>query len=255
VKENVFRVGILNIGSFLVDGHSAKLEELRLYLSNCKLDSIGLTECNAHWKMIPVHYSMAERTKGWWEKMHVNIAYYAEYKSLSKHQAGGVCQWSINKGAHRAMEVRQDTRGLGRWVWTRYRGRNGVLLRVVTEYRPVMNKTGVLSVWNQQKNYFESVHEDRCPREMFVQDLAAVATQWLATGDQLVIKGNVNKDIRTCGLSSRLQDMGMVEISTQSHGLVGPATYNRGSAPNDTIYVSPTLQGIQCGYDKFMWDH
>ena len=246
---------MLNIGGFPVDGHSAKLEELRLYLSNCKLDSIGLTECNAHWKMIPVHYNMAERTRGWWENMHINIAYYAEYKSLSKQQAGGVCQWSINKGAHRVMEVGQDTRGLGRWAWTRYRGRNGVSLRVVTVYRPVLNKTGVLSVWNQQKSYFESVREDRCPREIFVQDLAAEATKWLATGDQLVIGGDINEDVRTCGLSTRLHDIGMVEIVTQSHGSEGPATYNRGVAPIDAIYVSPTLQGVRCGYDKFVWDH
>jgi hypothetical protein len=134
VRENVFRIGVLNIGGFPVDGPTAKAEELRMYLTNCRLDLIGLTECNAHWKMIPVHFGMAERTRGWWESLHINMAYYADYPRLAKHQAGGVCQWSINKGAHRVMETGKDPRGLGRWAWTRYRGRNNVSLRVVTVY-------------------------------------------------------------------------------------------------------------------------
>jgi hypothetical protein len=99
-RDNVFRVGMLNIGGFPVDSNSAKAEEIRLYILNCRLDVISLTECNAHWKMIPVQYSMAERTQGWWESLHINQAYYSEYKSLAKYQAGGVCLWSLNKGAH-----------------------------------------------------------------------------------------------------------------------------------------------------------
>jgi hypothetical protein len=62
--------------------------------------------------MILVHYNMAEQTRGWWEILHINVAYYADYPSLAKHQAGGVCQWSINKGAHQVMETGQDFRGL-----------------------------------------------------------------------------------------------------------------------------------------------
>jgi hypothetical protein len=54
VRSDIFRIGVLNIGGFPVDGHGTKSEELRIYLSNCRLDAIGLTECNAHWKMIPV---------------------------------------------------------------------------------------------------------------------------------------------------------------------------------------------------------
>jgi hypothetical protein len=103
-----------------VDGHSAKLEELQMYLSNCRLTAIGLTECNAHWKMIPVQTSMAERTRGWWESLHINSAYYSWYQSLAKYQAEGVSLLSVNKGAHWVMESGQDGRGLGQWAWTKY---------------------------------------------------------------------------------------------------------------------------------------
>jgi hypothetical protein len=50
------------------------------------------------------------------------------------------------------------------------------------------------------------IKEDHCPGEMFVQDLLAKAAQWLKVGDQLVIAGNINKDVRTCTLSQRLQE-------------------------------------------------
>jgi hypothetical protein len=87
-----------------------------------------------------------------------------------------------------------------------------------------MNRTGVSCVWNQQKSYFEST-KDRCPREMFVQDLLAEAAQWLEAGDQLVIAGDMNEDVRTCSLSQQLQEIGMVEILTTTYGKSGPATY------------------------------
>jgi hypothetical protein len=126
---------------------------------------------------------------------------------------------------------------------------------VVTVYRPLLNRTGVLSVWNQQKSYFKTIKEDRCPREMFVQDLAVETAKWLEAGDQLVIGGNINKDVRKCGLTGKLNDMGMIEILTTIHGTEGPSTYNRGSTPIDGIYVAHTLHGLRCGYNKFVWDH
>jgi hypothetical protein len=109
-------------------------------------------------------------------------------------------------------------------------------------YRPVLNRTGVLSVWNQQKSYFELVRQDRCPREMFGQDLLNEMATWLAAGDQLVIGGDINEDVRTCLLTRKLKDVGMVKALTKTPGAEGPSKYNRGLAPNDGIVVSPTLQ-------------
>jgi hypothetical protein len=87
---------------------------------------------------------------------------------------------------------------------------------------------------------------------MFVNDLATETGKWLNEGDQLVIGGDINEDVKTCGLTDKLSNMGMIEILTTTHGTEGPSTYNRGSTPIDGIYVSPTLQGLRCGYDKFV---
>ena len=117
-SDHVLRVGMPNMGGFPCDNNRAKTEELCMYIANCSMDVIGLTECTAHWKMILVQHSMAECTRGWWESMHINVAYYSEYASLTKYQAGGVSLWSVTKGAHRVMESDRDFRGLGRWAWT-----------------------------------------------------------------------------------------------------------------------------------------
>ena len=54
VRSKVFRIGVLNIGWLMAEGYGAKMEELRIYLTKLRLDVIGLTECNVHWKMVPV---------------------------------------------------------------------------------------------------------------------------------------------------------------------------------------------------------
>ena len=177
------------------DRKNPKMQEVRSYITHLKLDVVGLTECNAMWKNIPVHCRLQERTRGWWETLHINSAYFAECPTSARLIAGGVSLWSINKGAHRVMEQGQDPRGLGRWSWTKYRGQQGICLRVVVAYRPVLNKTGALSVWNQQKAFFESINEDRCPREMFVQDICQAITQWVEEGDQIVLGVDANEDI------------------------------------------------------------
>ena len=255
MKSEVFRIGVLNVGGLMADGYGAKMEELRIYLTKLRLDSIGLTECNVHWKMVPVHKCLPERTRGWWEALQITTAYFESYPVLARNQVGGVSLWSINKGAHRVMECGKDRRGLGRWVWTRYWGRGGVNVRVVTAYRPVLNKQGAQSVWNQQKWYFEGIQDDRCPRDAFVDDLCKEVAEWLELGDQLVIGIDANEDVRSGVLTTKLERLGLVENVTAKHGCQGPPTYDRGSVPIDGMFVSRTLRGCRCGYDEFIWDH
>ena len=211
------------------DKKDTKLKEIHSYFSHLKLDIAGITECNVMWKNVPAHCRLHEVTIGWWESLHINAAYFQQCQTALKSLAGGVAVLSINKGAHRVMEQGQDPKGLGRWAWTKYRGQQGVSLRVVVAYRPVLNKSGVLSVWNQQKVFFESKDEDRCPREMFVEDLCAEVVKWLAEGDQLVIGVDANEDVRSSTFGKRLKSLGLEETITAQHGSDGPATYNRGS--------------------------
>ena len=108
-RSNVFRIGFLNVGGLLLDGYGAKMEELGIYLTKLRLDAIGITECNVHWKMVP-----PKRMRGWWVCLQINTAYFEAYQVLARHQAGGVSLWSVNKGAHWVMECGKDGgHGLG----------------------------------------------------------------------------------------------------------------------------------------------
>ena len=168
---NTFRIGLLNTGGIPVDATNLKTTILRQYITKVRPDAIALTETNVHWKNVAVQGRLPEGTLGWWESLNLNTAYYEEYNAGSSFQPGEVSLWSINKAAHRVMEKGVDPRGLGRWAWTRYKGRDGVALRVVAAYRPVLNKEGIMSVWSQQRSFFNDRNEDRCPRDLFTADL------------------------------------------------------------------------------------
>ena len=96
-------------------------------------------------------------------------------------------------GVHQVMECGKDPQGLGRWAWTRYRGWQGVNICVVVAYRPVLNKSGSLSVWNQQTSIFKGIKGDWC-----LKDLCREVSQWLESSDQLVVGLDVNDDVRNC---------------------------------------------------------
>ena len=262
---NSFRIGFLNHGGFPVlscripasqaRNCICKNCELRAFISQHRFDVIGLAESNLHWRNVPVEDRLQERTRQWWECIHMSTAYFQKFNAASASQHGGVTLWSINKAAHRVTTSGQDTDGLGRWTWTQYRGRNNVSLRVVTAYRPVRNTTGAMSVWNQQRSYFDDKNDDRCPRELFNLHLADAIRTWLAAGDQLVVALDANEDVRYGTVYQFLLDLGLKEAIIDQHGPAGPSTFAYGSCPIDGLFVSSTLLGLRCGYTGYWHGH
>mgnify|MGYP003529804912 CR=1 FL=1 len=192
---------------------------------------------------------------GWFEALGINTAYYEKHEAGSIFQPGGVSLWSIGVGIHQTQSTGQDPSGLGRWAWTRYRGRQGIHLRVVTAYRPVLNTSGALSVWNQQKAHFEAKDDDRCPRAIFTEDMPKEIRNWKEEGDQIVIGIDANEDVHTGKLAKAFRDKGLIELCTESNGQNGLTTYNRGQRPIDGIFVTSTLMASRCGYLPFEFDH
>jgi hypothetical protein len=69
------------------------------------------------------------------------------------NQWGGVGIPSMTKAAHRVANSGTDKTGMGRWTWTRFRGRNNVMLRIITGYRPHRNLEGAQSVYEHLHRY------------------------------------------------------------------------------------------------------
>jgi hypothetical protein len=262
-QQDTLRIGHLNVNGLgksscrfrCNEDASCKQCNLRCFLTSKRFDIVGITECNVHWKLVDVSDRLPERTRGWWESLHLNTAYYKDYPAANTYQVGGVSLWSTGKAAHRVMETGSDPRKLGRWAWTRYRGKQGVSLRFVTAYRPVLNKNGVGSAWNQQKAHFENNSEDRCPRAMFTIDICREIEKWLLNGDQIAIGIDANEDVRAqtpSSFSHALRRLGLVEAIIDRHGRLGPPTFHLGSHPVDGFYVTSTLLGLPCGYTEYL---
>ena len=82
VSELDFRIGMVNVGGLPVDDTSnTKMKEIHLYVSKLNVDVIGLSECNVSWRNLPVQDRLQERTRGWWESIQINSAYYETFGS------------------------------------------------------------------------------------------------------------------------------------------------------------------------------
>ena len=237
-----------------------KNQQLMRFVKQNDMDVIGLSECNLNWKHIQPADRLEERTIGWFESLHISTAYYATYNTVQPYQFGGVSLWSVNQAAHRVMSKGVDTTGLGRWSWTRYRGRNGITLRVVSAYRPVLNKEGPTLVWNQQKTFWIKKGESECPRKLMTIHLCEAINSWQEMGDQIVLGIDTNESIKDespTSFSTAMSEAGLIETILDQHGKNGPTTYRNGTKSIDGIYVSSTLRGCRCGYFPFQqpFDH
>jgi hypothetical protein len=89
-----------------------------------------------------------------------------------------------------------DLSGLGRWCSTQYRGSDGLKLRVVVAYCP-HDSGGDRSVYGQHRLHFNTLGKARrVPRKAFWEDLKTAIKLWIEAGDQLVVMGDWNEDVR-----------------------------------------------------------
>ena len=173
---------------------------------------------------------------------------------------GGVTQWTIDGTVSRVSETGTDFRKLGRWVWTRYRGRDGAFLRVISAYRPNINRHDVGSTWNQHKTYFHTLPTPitDCPRDVFDTELRELVASWIADGEHVILGIDANEDVtnqREGAFAQKLGRIGMTEVVTDRHGRQPPSTHTRGSKAIDGIFVTEGLRGLKCGYTDFLTDH
>ena len=176
---NTLRVVIQTISGFPVHHRHVKNRQIISFINANNVDICAMSEMNVCWHLLPIHERLHERTLGWWETLHISHGYNRNSRVGVAYQKGGVAIFSINNAAHRVIQTGHDPSGLGRWSWTRYRGRNGVILRVISAYRPVLNQSGALGVYNQHKFYMDNNNDDRCPRQAMLEDLSANIKPWM----------------------------------------------------------------------------
>jgi hypothetical protein len=158
-RPHTLRLALANVDSLPMHKNDEKNDSIARFCVDKELDFIGMTEPNKCWYLLPTDDHIHERFYGYWENMHASIAYNKNNPHAAPHQVGGAVGLSFNQAAHRIDLVGggrgQDPTGLGRWTWTRFRGRDNVCLRVAVVYAPCKS-SGPLTAWSQQMAYFNS---------------------------------------------------------------------------------------------------
>ena len=175
---------------------------------------------------------------------------------------GGTAILSTGDCSHYAIGSGADETNLGRWCWARFRGKDQINLRVVSAYRPVDNKTGPNSVWNQHRKYFNEVNDPRNPRAAFLEDFDAALTSWIATGDQVLVSGDFNDDISSRKIQNLFAKHGMHHMVFCRHNQAdAPATCNKNTTTHknvDGVWGTANLVPLKCGFleaGDFPGDH
>jgi len=251
-KENIVRIGFQNIGGFPVRKSKVKEDIIRQGLVKWEFDIFGVAETNLDWRLCKEEDKLPLRTKVWWEYQHVSWAFNSRSPSFEPRQYGGTAVFSVNQAVHRVVEKGFDDSLLGRWAWTRYKGKGNCTLRMISAYRP-NPPTGPKSVYAQQNSYFLSLGQQRCPRQAFVEDLQLFLQECLEAGDQIVLALDGNCNMRDSDLQCMLKRLSMLEILISTFGNSGPATSKRNSSavPIDGIWTTPGKKMEAGGYFKF----
>ena len=172
-----------------------KRDKLQELLTQNELDVIGLVELNTHWPSVPVQDRLYERTSKWWSERSL-ISAYNIHQCKKEYQPGGTALINTHKMVGRTCEMGRDISGLGRWVWSLYRGKNNIRVRVLVLYFPPKpSDPGSHTVYTQQKQYLRQSGVNTCPRDQLLCDLTTVLQKWISDGEQVIVMADTNEDI------------------------------------------------------------
>ena len=91
-----------------------------------------------------------------------------------------------------------DQRKLGRWTWTRYRGKDNLITRIITVYVPTKP-----TVWGDRKVYFQQQKAltidniTECPLKVFWEDLWELVDTCQKDEEQIILIGDWNLKLGT----------------------------------------------------------
>jgi hypothetical protein len=248
-EENILRIGFQNIGGFPIDRGKHKEGIIRKGITRWEFDVFGLAETNVDWRIVREEDKLYFRTKEWWESLHLSWTHNSTQKPITARQFGGTAIFSMGPAAHRVVDKGADPSNLGRWTWTRYRGKNNYTLRIISAYRP-NPPNGPFTVYAQHNAYFHTTGNPRCPRKAFLQDLCKDINEFLECGDSIILMIDGNSNMRQGDLKSAFESCTLKEVILKKHGLDGPATFRRNNTmtPIDGIWSSPSIEIKACGY-------
>jgi len=136
-----------------------KEDNIRLGIKKWDFDIFGIAEINLDWRVLNEQERLPHRTKEWWEHQHISWAHNRNLPPRQAREYGGTALFSVNKAALRVIGKGQDQTNLGRWSWTRYKGKGNHTLRILVAYRPNPPQ-GPFTVYAQHNSFFHTIARD-----------------------------------------------------------------------------------------------
>jgi hypothetical protein len=250
--NNIFRIGFNNINGFKAELEHPYNREIQSFISTHQFDLFGISKINLNWKQCSHH--VADCTRGWFKRLHINNNYFSSFPTSSKFQVGGVMQFVIDDATCRLANHGADPKGLGRWVWHSMRGKNQRIVRIISAYRPVCNEVNIGSTWNQQQFHADIHNIAGNPHDRWIADLESSIVEWINAGDSIILMVDLNEDVRSGKTSKTLEKLGLVELLSKRRGNSLP-THQRGTTTIDGIFATNDITPVQCGYLNSFSDH
>ena len=135
--DNTFSIVYRNVNTMPTYNHNYKNGRLKQFILTHDYDIVGLSEMNKHWYKVPSDNQPHQCLHTWLENSYIKYAFNHAVPPEGYFQLDGVLQISLSSAANQVYQKSgEDTTGFGQWAWTRYLGKNRMILRVVTVYRP-----------------------------------------------------------------------------------------------------------------------
>jgi endonuclease/exonuclease/phosphatase family metal-dependent hydrolase len=134
--DETFRIIQLNVATMAETKNSAEFRSFTNKVEDTEADCVTCQELNRVWHRLPETDRLHERFRGTFAALHLCESRYSnDHFAMGSTQYGGTMVASINAAAHAIHSVgnrASDFTGLGRWSATRYAGKFGKALRVIS---------------------------------------------------------------------------------------------------------------------------
>ena len=136
-RSNI-RIGFQNFNGLTGKHNDPVDDSLREWITSKEFDVFGISEVNLYWPRVNRQLQFHERLTRWWAPGQTRGLFaYNKNESRKKRsirQYGGTAQVCRHEACLREQNRGEDPRGLGRWVWQEFRGKNHKSLVVITAY-------------------------------------------------------------------------------------------------------------------------
>ena len=244
------RVIFQNINGLGTSEETDKRAQIRQFINTYKIDVFALAEVNTNWKLVAKKQSLRSQAKEWFEHSRVETSHNLLVNTKSPHQQGGVAIMVSGDMALKVSKTTQDPRHMGRWCSVRMRGKQGVHLRIVSVYVPIVTKShGNKTVFSQQQAALLKQKHVKSVISTFWKDLWSEIDEWISQGDSIIMTGDWNQDVQSQALVRAFEARNMSPVITGGrHPGSPPETYNNGTYPIDECFATSSLKIKKCGF-------